>query len=193
MDHADGHQRVIEQAVVLQDADPCVDADQERGPERQHHAHHQQVALGGLRAGDVVRNRIADQQAEEGRDAGHLQRADIRRDVQIVLQQERVVAELHGEVHHAVLDRHEIRVRRNAQTQIGEADFQHQHERQREEQEEPQERHADHGRAARRHQHREAFFKRAGEPAAGRRAERRGGGGSGIAHCVSTTPLAGDQ
>jgi hypothetical protein len=40
VDEPEPHQQVVEQAVVLEDADPGVDADQERRPRRQHHQHH---------------------------------------------------------------------------------------------------------------------------------------------------------
>ena len=35
VDEAQPHQRMVQQAVVLQDADPRIDADQETRPERQ--------------------------------------------------------------------------------------------------------------------------------------------------------------
>ena len=41
VDDAERDQRVVEQALALQDGDPGIDADQERGPERQEHRHDQ--------------------------------------------------------------------------------------------------------------------------------------------------------
>ena len=48
VDDAEPDQEVVDQAVVLQEPDPGIDAQQERGPERQDHQQQQQVAPGGL-------------------------------------------------------------------------------------------------------------------------------------------------
>jgi hypothetical protein len=65
---AERQQHVVDHAVVLQQADPGVDAQQERGPERQDDQHQQHVARRRRGARDGVGHRIADQQAQQGRD-----------------------------------------------------------------------------------------------------------------------------
>ena len=52
VDDAERQQHVIEQAIALQDGDPGIDADQERGPERQDHRddQHRLQASAALRA-----------------------------------------------------------------------------------------------------------------------------------------------
>ena len=52
VDDAERHQHAVEQTVVLQDGDPGIDADQERGPERQDHqqARETPAARAGARA-----------------------------------------------------------------------------------------------------------------------------------------------
>ena len=73
VDDAQRDQRLIEQPVVLQDVDPRIDADQERGPERQHHQQHQHALPAPRRARERIGDRIGDQQQDRGRDRGDLQ------------------------------------------------------------------------------------------------------------------------
>jgi hypothetical protein len=90
VDDAEVQQHVVDDAVVVQQPDPGVHAQQERGPERQHHQHQQHRARGGGRARDGIRHRITDQQTAHGRDCGNLERVQVGADVQGVGEQELV-------------------------------------------------------------------------------------------------------
>ena len=69
-DDADADQQLVEQALGLEDADPGVDPDQERGPERQDHQHQQRRAQHRRGARHAVGDRIADEQRQHRRDGG---------------------------------------------------------------------------------------------------------------------------
>ena len=71
---------------------PGVDAQQERGPERQHHEHQQRRLQRAPRPRHEVGERIADRQAQHGRDRRVLEAREVGAKVQVVLQQEQVVA-----------------------------------------------------------------------------------------------------
>ena len=77
VDDVQPQQHVVEQAVALQDVDPGIDADQERGPERQDHQHHQERLQPARRARDAVGDRIADREQDRGRDGRDLQALEI--------------------------------------------------------------------------------------------------------------------
>ncbi len=87
-------QHIVDQAIVLEQADPGVDAQQERGPERQHDQHQQQIAPFGRRARDGQRHRITQQQAQHRRERRHPQRIEQRVEVQRIGEQEVIVAEM---------------------------------------------------------------------------------------------------
>ena len=65
VDQAERHKRLIQQAFPLQDGGPGIDADEERGPERQHHQHEQDRLPAARRAGDAVGQRNADRQQDQ--------------------------------------------------------------------------------------------------------------------------------
>ena len=148
VDDADPHQEIVDEAVVLEDADPGVHAQQERRPERQDHHHQQDVAPGGVGASDGVGDRIADQQAQERRDRGDLQRVEIRAPVQVVFDQVQEIADVELDLEDPLLRPREQRlIRRQRDLRLREADLQHDHEWDQEEQQQPQIRHGDDGRA----------------------------------------------
>ncbi|MNF32942.1 hypothetical protein D3C84_137440 [compost metagenome] len=143
LDQAEALQQGIEQAVVAEDAHPGVDADQDRGPGR-HHDQQQPHRLHFLAGtADGVGHRVADQQAQQGADGGDLQRAEVGGQVQLVLGEEHVVAEVEQHAQLVVGPADDLAVRRNRHLDFGEADLQHDGERQQEEQQQPEERHAD--------------------------------------------------
>ncbi|MNP09327.1 hypothetical protein D3C76_1014290 [compost metagenome] len=145
VDDADGHQEAVEQAVVGQDAHPGVHANQDRRPGR-HHDQQQQHGLHLLAGtGDGIGHRVADQQADQGADERHLQRAEIGVDVQRVARQHHVVAEVHHHLQRLVGVLEHLGVRRDRDVRFSQADFQHDDEGQQEEQEQPEERDADDG------------------------------------------------
>ncbi len=144
VDEAYPHQQAIEQAVVAEDAHPGVDPDQDRGPGR-HHDEQQQNGLGLLVGpGDGIGHRVADQQTEQGADEGHLERAEIGRDIELIFPQQQIVAhvEQYGEL--VVGPAHHIGVRRDRHICFGEAYLHYDDEGQQEEEEQPEERDADH-------------------------------------------------
>src|SRR5690606_35832896 len=79
-----------------------------------------------------------------GADGRDLQRAQIGRQIQRILAEEDVVAEIEQDRKLVVGPAVDLRVRRDGDVGLGEADLQHDDERQQEEQEQPQERYADH-------------------------------------------------
>ena len=105
--------------------------------------HHQQIARRRIRARDVVRHRIADQQTQHGRYRRHHQRIHIGREVQAVgAAGTRSATRSSAIVQHALRRTSTIsRVRRNAEARIGEADLHDQQERHEEKQQQPDERH----------------------------------------------------
>ncbi|MNB72583.1 hypothetical protein D3C75_191730 [compost metagenome] len=147
-----GHQRLqagvlqelVEQAVAVQDRLPGIDADQERSPRRQHHQHHRHVARGRRQAGDGIGHRVADQQGEEGRDRGDLDRAQERLRIDRIAKQRQVVLEIELERQAAIDVLQQPGVRRRADPAVRETDHQHDQERHSEEQQQPQVRNADH-------------------------------------------------
>ncbi|MNR03698.1 hypothetical protein D3C85_1196090 [compost metagenome] len=151
-DQPHAHQDAVEQAVVAEDAHPGIDADQDRSPGR----HHDQQQQHGLRflagAGDGVGHRVADQQAHQGAEEGDLQRAEIGRQVQVVLVEQQVVAQVEDELQLVVRPGVDVRIGRDRHVGFGEADLQHDGEGQQEEQEQPEERDPDHEVPAGRHQ-----------------------------------------
>ena len=59
-------EKLVEQALGLQDADPGVDADQERGPERQDDQHQEHRPDGRRCSRDAIGYRVADEQRKKG-------------------------------------------------------------------------------------------------------------------------------
>ena len=142
-DEPQPHQYAVEQAVVGKDAHPGIDPDQDRRPGR-HHDQQQQDGLRGLAgAGDGVGHRVAHQQADQGTDEGHLQRAEVGIDVERVIGQHQVVAEVEEHLQLLVRVGEDLGIGRDGHVRFRQADLQHDGEGQQEEQEEPQERHPD--------------------------------------------------
>ncbi|MNQ42493.1 hypothetical protein D3C85_561980 [compost metagenome] len=136
-------QEAIEQAVVAEDAHPGVHADQNRRPGRHHDQQqvHQLHFLVG--AGDGIGHRIAEQQTQEGAEEGHLQRAEVGGQVQIVLTEEDVVAQVDHQRDLVFRPGVHVGVRRNRDFGFGKADLQDDDEGQQEEHEQPDEGHSD--------------------------------------------------
>ncbi len=63
-------QQIVQQTVTLKDIDPGIDADEERGPERQDHRHHQHRLQPAGAARHAVSHRHADHQKDQRRDGG---------------------------------------------------------------------------------------------------------------------------
>ena len=73
----DRGQAAIEPAVVGEQSDPGIDAQQERGPEGQDDEQQQDVAPGAAGPRDAERHRIADDEAEHGCESAAL-RSEMR-------------------------------------------------------------------------------------------------------------------
>ena len=76
-DDAQAQQQLVEHALVGQNALPGIDAQQKRGPERQHHQHQQRGANRGPGAREKIGERVADQQAQQCGEQGKLQRGPV--------------------------------------------------------------------------------------------------------------------
>ncbi len=90
---AGGLQHIVDEPVAFQEANPGIDSDQERGPERQDYGQHEQCAPALRRARDGERYRIADQQAGKGRCRGDPKRIDEGFDVERIAEQKCIVVE----------------------------------------------------------------------------------------------------
>ena len=75
---------VVEQPVALQDVDPGIDADQERGQERQEHRHDQDRLQAARHPRDAIGDRIADQQQDRRRQRRDREAAQIGRQIEPV-------------------------------------------------------------------------------------------------------------
>ncbi|MNQ56677.1 hypothetical protein D3C85_708070 [compost metagenome] len=137
------HQKPVEQTVVAEDAHPCVNADQDRGPGRHHDQQQQDVLrfLAGL--GDRVGHRETDQQTHQRAQRRDLQRTEVGRQVQLVFAEHGVVADVEHQLEFLFGVGVDLRVRRDRQRGFRETDLHHQEERQHEEQEQPDERNPD--------------------------------------------------
>ena len=71
VDQAHAQQRAVDQATRLQQHDPRCHPHQHRGPERQQHQDHQQVALACRQVGQQVRQRVSQHQADAGNHKPH--------------------------------------------------------------------------------------------------------------------------
>ncbi len=83
-DQMQREQNLVQQAVMLQDVDPGIDADQERGPERHDHQHHRDRLPALRQPRHAVGDGIADQQQDQGRGHRDDEAAQIGADVEIV-------------------------------------------------------------------------------------------------------------
>ena len=138
--------RVRRQALLGQQRFPGVDAQQERGPERQHHEHQQGRLERAARARHEVGERVADRQAEQRRDRGVEEARDVGAQVEVVLHQQQVVAELGADGDRAVLPGDDVLDRRRLH--LGDADLGDDEKGQQEEDEQPRVRDRDDGEAA---------------------------------------------
>src|SRR6185295_19432473 len=84
---------LVEPAVVGEKAHPGIDAQQERGPEGQDDQKEKEVAPGSAGPGDRERHRVADQEADEGRDGGIEKRIEIAADIDRVRGDQPIVLE----------------------------------------------------------------------------------------------------
>ena len=141
------HQQIVERPVALQDVHPGIDADQERGPERQHDEQHEHRLPAPRRARDAVGDRIADGEQQQRRERGDLQALDIGQEIERIGAEQPVIVERQrgekrlealpagGEVEHRRIGR--LRDRR-----LRQADLEHDQERHQKEREQPRIRNA---------------------------------------------------
>ncbi|MNN22704.1 hypothetical protein D3C81_1360750 [compost metagenome] len=143
IDQAQPHQEAVEQAVVAENAHPGIHTNQDRGPGR-HHDQQQQHRLSLFaRVGNGISHRIANQQAQQRAEEGHLQRTQVRGDVQLILSQQAVVGHVQDQLNLVFDVAVDFGVWRDRHVCFGKADLQNDEERQHEKQEQPNERHAD--------------------------------------------------
>ena len=62
-DKSDGAEKLVDKAVVLQNGHPCVGAEQEVYPHREHDEHHAQALAAGGQAAHQIRHRVAEHEA----------------------------------------------------------------------------------------------------------------------------------
>ena len=71
INQTDRQQRAVDQTTGLQQHDPGGDPHQDRGPERQQHQNHQQVALPRRQVGQQIGQRVGQQQADGSNHQAH--------------------------------------------------------------------------------------------------------------------------
>ena len=148
MDHADAEQQLIEQALGLEDADPGVDADQERGPERQDDQHQQGRPQRRRGAGHAVGDRIADQQGQGRGDGGDDDAGDIGVEIERILREPDIVVEAQlleagDETRDAVPETQHRRIRRHGNRRGRQRDLEDNDEGDEEEEQQPEVGHDD--------------------------------------------------
>ena len=62
-DKPDGAEKLVDKAVVLQNGHPCVGAEQEVYPHREHNQHHAKTLFAGGQAAHQIRHRVAEHEA----------------------------------------------------------------------------------------------------------------------------------
>ena len=87
----------------MHEAGQGIDAQQERGPERQDDQHQQDIAPLVGRAGDGIGHRIADEQGDDGGDQRNLDRAEIGGHIEAVDEQTQIIVQMQRQLHRAVL------------------------------------------------------------------------------------------
>jgi hypothetical protein len=132
----------VEQAVMLQNIDPGIDADQERGPEWNDHQHHRNRLPAVRQPRHAIGDGVADQQQDQCRGHRDDEAAKIGTDVEIVRDQQPEIVQRElcegrldrrppfGEIEHGHIGRLRDRGLRQA-------DLQHEAERHQEEQHHP--------------------------------------------------------
>src|SRR6185312_926773 len=142
-------QQIVDDAVVLEKADPRIDAQQKAAPERQDDQHQEDIAPAVGRASDEIGDRVADDQRDDGRDQRDLERAQERREVEAVLPQIHEVGEVQRELHVALVAEGEQRqIGRLADHAFAERNLDDDEQRDEEEDQQPQQRRRDHHPAA---------------------------------------------
>ena len=138
-----GEQDFVEQAVMLQDVDPGIDADQERGPERHNDQHHRDCLPALRQPRHAVGDGVADQEQHHGREQRDQQAAQIGQDVEIVRDQqlEIIERELLERRFRSLAPAHDVEHRRIGRLRdcgLRHADLQHEAERHQKEQHHPE-------------------------------------------------------
>ncbi len=90
---AECEQKVVQQALALQDIDPRIDADQERGPERQDHRHDQHRLQPAGAARHAVGHRNAEHQQDQRRDGGNCKALEIGRNIERIAEKRPEIVE----------------------------------------------------------------------------------------------------
>src|SRR6185312_16632627 len=117
-------QQIVDDAVVLEKADPRIDAQQKAAPERQDDQHQQDIAPAVGRPGDEIGDRIADDERHDRRDQRDLERAQERREIEAVLPQIHEVGQVQRQLHVAlVVERQQRQVGRLPDDALAERDL----------------------------------------------------------------------
>jgi hypothetical protein len=138
MDQAQEQQHIVDQAVVLQQSDPGVDTQQERGPERQHDQHQQEGAPRIPGARDGIRHGISDQQTEERGDRRHHDGVEVGAQIERIGEEIRVARQMNLWHRQAMQPADERRVGWNGEPRFRERDLENEQERNDEENREPE-------------------------------------------------------
>src|ERR1700682_4648825 len=129
-DEAQVQERGVEEAVVADDSLEGVDAQQEGGPERQHHDEQQQPLGRPWTARDGVGHGVAEREADQGGEERRAQRVQIGDAIHFIGEQVAVVAEGERELQVVVArEGDDVGKRRHARRGLGEADFEGEGER----------------------------------------------------------------
>ncbi len=98
-------QQLVEPAVLAHQAHPRIDAQKERGPERQDDEHQEDVPPATRHPCEPQRHRIAEEQAEDHRTEGIDQRRDETADVEVIGEEPLVSRKVDGRVLAAIAER----------------------------------------------------------------------------------------
>ncbi|CEG07138.1 hypothetical protein BN961_00519 [Afipia felis] len=135
-------QQRVQKPIMLEDIDPGIDADQERGPERHHHQHHRDALPALRQPRHRIGDRIANHEQDRGRDQRHGDAAQVGEDINVVggEQIEIVEREFRQAVAKDAPPSEQIegrRIRRLRDHGLRQRDLQHEAERHQEEQRHP--------------------------------------------------------
>ena len=148
IDNPEPHEKVIQHAVVFQDPHPGVNADQERGPRRQDHQQQQDVTRRRLAVRHRPRQRVAHHQTAERRNRRHLQRLQIRFEIERIVGELQEVAEIKRQRQLPVGPVQQVGIGRDRPRHFRQAYLENNQKRQQEQQDQPHVRHGDHQLAA---------------------------------------------
>ena len=136
-------QDFVEQAIMLQDVDPGIDADQKRGPERNDHQHHRDPLPAPGQPRHAIGDGVADDQQDRGRDHGDDETPQIGKHIEIVGDQQAEI--IQRQLRQRRLDRRKTlgqieyrQIGRLRDRGLRQADLEHEAERHQEEQHHPQ-------------------------------------------------------